>query len=78
MTELKLGCVGLGSMGAPMAMRLVNWPGGLVVFDVRDEAMLAFGEAGVAFGAAMLFWVVGAGVAAGAWTIRAFPGAGGR
>jgi 3-hydroxyisobutyrate dehydrogenase-like beta-hydroxyacid dehydrogenase len=46
MTELKLGCVGLGSMGAPMAMRLVNWPGGLVVFDVRDEAMLAFGEAG--------------------------------
>ena len=46
MTELKLGCVGLGSMGAPMAMRLVDWPGGLVVFDVRDEAMLAFGEAG--------------------------------
>lgn len=46
MTELKLGYVGLGSMGAPMAMRLVDWPGGLVVFDVRDEAMLAFGEAG--------------------------------
>lgn len=46
MTELKLGYVGLGSMGAPMAMRLVGWPGGLVVFDVRDEAMLAFGEAG--------------------------------
>lgn len=46
MHELKLGYIGLGSMGAPMAMRLVGWPGGLVVFDVRDETMLAFGEAG--------------------------------
>lgn len=42
----KLGYIGLGSMGAPMAMRLVGWPGGLVVFDVRDETMEPFAEAG--------------------------------
>lgn len=41
-----LGYIGLGSMGAPMAMRLVGWPGGLTVFDVRDEAMGPFAEAG--------------------------------
>jgi len=38
--------VGLGSMGAPIAMRLVGWPGGLTVYDVRDEAMVPFSEAG--------------------------------
>lgn len=41
-----LGYIGLGSMGSPKAMRLVNWPGGLVVYDVRDEAMAPFAEAG--------------------------------
>ena len=45
-TELRLGYIGLGSMGAPMAMRLASWPGGLVVFDVRDEVMAPFAEAG--------------------------------
>lgn len=33
-----VGFVGLGQIGAPMASRLVEWPGGLVVFDVRSEA----------------------------------------
>ncbi len=42
----RLGYIGLGSMGAPMAKRLVGWPGGLVVFDVRDEAMAAFAGTG--------------------------------
>ena len=46
MTELRLGYIGLGSMGAPMAMRLAGWPGGLVVFDIRDDVMLPFAEAG--------------------------------
>ena len=41
-----LGYIGLGSMGAPMAMRLVGWPGGLTVYDVRDEAMAPFTDAG--------------------------------
>ena len=43
---MRLGYIGLGSMGAPKAMRLVNWPDGLIVFDVRAEAMTPFGEAG--------------------------------
>jgi 3-hydroxyisobutyrate dehydrogenase-like beta-hydroxyacid dehydrogenase len=43
---VKLGYIGLGKMGAPMAKRLLDWPGGLIVFDVRAEAMAPFGEAG--------------------------------
>lgn len=47
MTEpLKLGYIGLGNMGAPMAKRLLDWPGGLTVFDVRAEAMEPFVTAG--------------------------------
>ncbi len=34
-----VGFIGLGQMGAPMAMRLADWPCGLVVHDVRAEAM---------------------------------------
>ena len=45
-TVPRLGYIGLGSMGAPMAMRLAGWPGGLVVFDVRDEVMVPFADAG--------------------------------
>lgn len=45
-TEPMLGYIGLGSMGAPMAMRLAGWPGGLTVFDVRDEVMVPFADAG--------------------------------
>jgi 3-hydroxyisobutyrate dehydrogenase-like beta-hydroxyacid dehydrogenase len=33
-------------LGAPMAKRLVDWPGGLIVFDVRAEATTSFAEAG--------------------------------
>lgn len=47
MTEdLKLGYIGLGNMGAPMAKRLVEWPGGVTVFDVRTEAMTPLAEVG--------------------------------
>ncbi|KAA0090380.1 NAD(P)-dependent oxidoreductase [Mycolicibacterium sp. P1-18] len=46
MTELKLGYVGLGNQGAPMAKRLVEWPGGLTVFDVRAESMAPLVELG--------------------------------
>jgi 3-hydroxyisobutyrate dehydrogenase-like beta-hydroxyacid dehydrogenase len=42
----KLGYIGLGNMGAPMAKRLVEWPGGVTVFDVRAEAMTPLAEAG--------------------------------
>jgi 3-hydroxyisobutyrate dehydrogenase-like beta-hydroxyacid dehydrogenase len=44
--RVKLGYIGLGNMGAPMASRLVDWPGGLMVFDVRDEALAPFRETG--------------------------------
>jgi 3-hydroxyisobutyrate dehydrogenase-like beta-hydroxyacid dehydrogenase len=44
--QLKLGYIGLGNMGAPMAQRLVDWPGGVTVFDVRPEAMTPLAEAG--------------------------------
>jgi 3-hydroxyisobutyrate dehydrogenase-like beta-hydroxyacid dehydrogenase len=43
----KLGFIGLGNLGAPMAKRLVDWPDGLIVFDVRGDATTPFGEAGV-------------------------------
>jgi 3-hydroxyisobutyrate dehydrogenase-like beta-hydroxyacid dehydrogenase len=44
--DLKLGYIGLGNMGAPMAKRLVDWPGGLIVFDVRADAMTPLAEVG--------------------------------
>jgi 3-hydroxyisobutyrate dehydrogenase-like beta-hydroxyacid dehydrogenase len=44
--ELRLGYIGLGNQGAPMAKRLVGWPGGLTVFDVRTEAMTPLAELG--------------------------------
>ena len=44
--HVKLGYIGLGNMGAPMAKRLVDWPGGVTVFDVRAEAMTPLAEAG--------------------------------
>lgn len=44
--DLKLGFIGLGNMGAPIAKRWLGWPGGLTVFDVRAEAMAPFAEGG--------------------------------
>ncbi|HUO38866.1 MAG TPA: NAD(P)-dependent oxidoreductase [Mycobacterium sp.] len=38
--------MGLGNMGTPMAERLVDWPGGLIVYDVRPEAMQPLVDAG--------------------------------
>ena len=37
-----VGFIGLGNIGAPMAGHLVDWPGGLVVCDVRSEAVEPF------------------------------------
>ncbi|MCH9736649.1 MAG: NAD(P)-dependent oxidoreductase [Actinomycetia bacterium] len=42
----KLGYIGLGNMGAPMAKRLAAWPGGVTVFDLRAEAMAPLAELG--------------------------------
>ncbi|MCV7346768.1 NAD(P)-dependent oxidoreductase [Mycolicibacterium rhodesiae] len=46
MTEVKVGYIGLGNQGLPMAKRLAEWPGGLIVFDVRTEAMTPLAELG--------------------------------
>ncbi|MUL83881.1 MULTISPECIES: NAD(P)-dependent oxidoreductase [unclassified Mycolicibacterium] len=44
--SLVYGYIGLGNMGAPMAKRLVEWPGGFIVYDVRTEAMTPLAELG--------------------------------
>lgn len=41
-----VGFIGLGQIGAPMANRLAAWPGGLVLYDVRPEAMEPFAASG--------------------------------
>ncbi|MFC4372908.1 NAD(P)-dependent oxidoreductase [Nocardia halotolerans] len=47
----RVGYIGLGNMGAPMARRLVDWSGGLVVCDARPSATEKFAAAGVAVAA---------------------------
>ncbi len=49
----KLGYIGLGNQGAAMAKRLLDWPGGLVVYDVRAEAMTPLAEAGASAAASV-------------------------
>jgi 3-hydroxyisobutyrate dehydrogenase-like beta-hydroxyacid dehydrogenase len=41
-----VGFVGLGQMGQPMATRLADWPGGLIVYDVRPVSMEPLRAAG--------------------------------
>ena len=43
---MKLGYIGLGNQGAPMAKRLADWPDGLIVFDIRAEAMAPLTDLG--------------------------------
>lgn len=45
-TSAPVGFIGLGNMGAPIARRLLEWPGGLTVCDVRAEVTEAFVTAG--------------------------------
>jgi 3-hydroxyisobutyrate dehydrogenase-like beta-hydroxyacid dehydrogenase len=44
--HVTLGYIGLGNMGAPMAKRMIEWPGGVTVYDIRTEAMTPLAEAG--------------------------------
>ncbi len=44
--QLKLGYIGLGNMGTPMAKKMLEWPGGLTVYDIRTEAMTPLAERG--------------------------------
>ncbi|MEZ5149579.1 NAD(P)-dependent oxidoreductase [Rhodococcus zopfii] len=47
-SDVSVGYIGLGNMGAPMAERLLEWPGGLTVLDTRPEAVEPFTAAGAA------------------------------
>src|ERR1700732_3891606 len=42
----KLGYIGRGNMGAPMATKMTEWPGGVTVYDIRAEAMTPLAEKG--------------------------------
>lgn len=44
--DLRLGYIGLGNMGAPMATKMTEWPGGVTVYDIRTEAMTPLVEKG--------------------------------
>jgi 3-hydroxyisobutyrate dehydrogenase-like beta-hydroxyacid dehydrogenase len=44
--ELRLGYIGLGNMGAPMATKMTEWPGGVTVYDIRAETMTPLAEKG--------------------------------
>ncbi|CDO90972.1 oxidoreductase [Mycobacterium triplex] len=44
--DLRLGYIGLGNMGAPMATKMTEWPGGVTVYDIRAEAMTPLAEKG--------------------------------
>lgn len=45
-SHVPIGFIGLGQIGAPMARRLLGWPGGLVVNDIAESATAPFAEAG--------------------------------
>jgi 3-hydroxyisobutyrate dehydrogenase-like beta-hydroxyacid dehydrogenase len=57
-----VGFIGLGQMGAPMAIRLAGWPGGLIVFDARPEAMAPLAEAGAKAAGSVADVVAAAGI----------------
>lgn len=44
--QVSVGYIGLGNMGAPMAKRLLDRPGTLIVCDTRPEALEPFDKAG--------------------------------
>jgi len=48
-----VGFIGLGQIGAPMATRLADWPGGLIVCDLRAEATQPLAELGATVAASV-------------------------
>ena len=42
----RVGFIGLGNIGKPMATRLAGWPGGLTVYDVAPEPLAELEELG--------------------------------
>lgn len=48
---MRLGFIGLGQIGAPMASRWIDWDGGLTVHDVVDAATTPFADKGASIAA---------------------------
>lgn len=46
MSDARLGYVGLGNIGGPMAARMAKWPGGLSVFDLAPQAVATLVDQG--------------------------------
>ncbi len=44
--DLRLGYIGLGNMGSPMATKMTEWAGGITVYDIRADAMTPLAEKG--------------------------------
>ncbi|MFL6155301.1 MAG: NAD(P)-binding domain-containing protein, partial [Marmoricola sp.] len=42
----RVGFIGLGNIGKPMALRLTKWEGGLTVFDLAPEPLAELEGAG--------------------------------
>jgi 3-hydroxyisobutyrate dehydrogenase-like beta-hydroxyacid dehydrogenase len=53
LTDYMAGMVGLGNIGGAMAERLVDWPGGFAVYDVRPEATEPFAAKGATAAASL-------------------------
>jgi 3-hydroxyisobutyrate dehydrogenase len=49
----RVGFVGLGNIGRPMATRLLAWPGGLTVFDINSDPVAELERAGARAGASV-------------------------
>lgn len=49
--DFGVAVIGLGQIGSGLAARLVDWPGGLTVFDLRPEAAAPLVEKGARFAA---------------------------
>lgn len=49
----RVGFVGLGNIGKPMALRLAAWPGGLTVFDLDPEPLAEAAKAGARVAASL-------------------------
>ena len=44
--DQRIGFIGLGNIGKPMAHRLTAWEGGLTVYDIDPEPMAELEQAG--------------------------------
>ena len=58
----RIGFIGLGNIGKPMATRLTPWEGGLTVFDIDPEPMAELERAGASVAASVADLAISCGV----------------